>query len=274
MTIENRTISVVIALLLAAVPGGAVAQGDGADADRDGAESDQASGGPAPYGVCIDGVCYVTDEPIDVDPGAVDGVSDVIYTADADAPGRIVCLEGDGECTVVDPSSSVDDLAASSNGRLVHGAIDADPSGTWRTTNLPTRVRCTLTGVGRSDIKVKRTRASGTIERQPDGRLVGQSDRDGEEPFLMARLGPGLYGSVQPFTDGKVTGVVISYFGMLTDDKIEGTSVMTSTLDADGARTNCSMKRNFDMKRISAPAASAGPFTDDAAADPADVAGE
>jgi len=208
MTIRNRTISVVIALLLAAVPGGAVAQGDGADADRDGAESDQASGGPAPYGVCIDGVCYVTDEPIDVDPGAVDGVSDVIYTADADAPGRIVCLEGDGECTVVDPSSSVDDLAASSNGRLVHGAIDADPSGTWRTTNLPTRVRCTITGVGRSDIKVKRTRASGTIERQPDGRLVGQSDRDGEEPFLMARLGPGLYGSVQPFTDGKVTGVV------------------------------------------------------------------
>jgi len=266
MTIRTHAVGVAITLLLATVPTGAAAQSDGADDGSDGVGSGPASAEPTPYGICIDGVCRVTDEPIEVEPVADGLESHVVYTADADVPGVIVCLEGDGECTVVDPSSSIDDLVASANGRLVHGVIDADPSGTWRTTNLPARVRCTITGVGRSDIKVKRTRASGTIERQPDGRLIGQSDRDGEDPFLMARLGPGLYGSVQPFTDGKVTGVVVSYFGMLSEDKIEGTSAMTSTLDADGARTNCSMKRNFDMKRIPAPVASAEPSPDDDAA--------
>ena len=91
----------------------------------------------------------------------------------------------------------------------------------------------------------------------------------------MVRLGPGLYGSVQPFTDGKVKGTVIAYYGMLDDDTIAGTSTMMSTLRDGGARTDCTMKRNFDMKRMpgSVPTeaeASASPTT--AGEDPTEVA--
>ncbi|MFV2065053.1 MAG: hypothetical protein ACC726_16305, partial [Chloroflexota bacterium] len=102
-------------------------------------------------------------------------------------------------------------------------------------------------------IKVERTRARGSIERQADGRLIARSARAGEAPFEWVPMGPGLYGSVQTFSESNVTGVIVSYYGMLTEDRINVTALVTSTLSDGGPRTDCIMKRNLNMKRISAP---------------------
>jgi hypothetical protein len=200
---------------------------------------------------CIEDVCRVTAEAVGTgEEAAGAGTAEM---EGADLAGPLVCTEGEGTCVVLDPSRSLEEYVAKGKARKVHALVDDDPSGDWRTTNLPTRVRCTIAGSGTSTVKLKRTRGRATIEQQENGDLVAQSARAGEEPFVMLRLGPGLYGSLQPFSDGNVSGEIVSYYGMLSEDRIEGTAVVTSTLRDGGPRTDCWMKRNFDMKRLSDP---------------------
>lgn len=205
--------------------------------------------------ICTDDACRVADDTDPAVPAAIGAESSAAPVSAMDGVDvrLLVCLEGEGECSIVDGSASIEELVASAGGRLVHGAVDADPSGNWRATNLAARVKCKISGAGTSSIKVKRSRARADIERQADGRLVAQSRREGEQPFALLPMGPGLYGSVQPFSDGKVTGTVVSYYGMQSADRIIGTSLMTSTLRDGRARTDCTMKRNFDMKRVADP---------------------
>ncbi|MFV2065265.1 MAG: hypothetical protein ACC726_17375 [Chloroflexota bacterium] len=262
MTLPTQAIAVLAALLLSLTPAAALGQ-DGEVSAGESAAPVPAAVDSVPHVVCVDDVCRVTDEPRPDEPSLVDAegtpdpVSDssgIVTDPSGTGVGPLVCLEGEGACSVVDGSVSIEELRASSAGRLVYGAVDADPSGTWRATSLPARVRCKIEGAGRSSVKLKRTRARTTIERQASGSLIGKSRREGEPPFRMVRLGPGLYGSIQRFAQDNVTGVIVSYYGLLTPDKIAGTSLVTSTFLDGGPRTDCILKRNFDMKRISGPA--------------------
>jgi hypothetical protein len=199
---------------------------------------------PSVRAACADDVCRVTLDPLD--PGAE-------TPDDADVTGVILCREGAGECIVVESSAAADEVVALAKGRVVVGEVDADPSGTWRITSLPTKVRCTVAGSGPSSVKVKRTKDKAMLQLRPDGSIDAKSQRADEPPFVMVRLAPGLYGSVQHFTDGKVSGEIVTYYGMSSEDLIHATARITSTLRDGGPAMDCLMKRNLDMKRLSGP---------------------
>ena len=125
-------------------------------------------------------------------------------TASDTVDGVLVCREGAARCIVVGSEAEADEVAASSKGRGVVGKVDPDLSGTWNVVHRPSKMRCTpATGASRT-IKVNRTEDVAELRLRPDGAIDAKGSNPGEPPFVMARLGPGLYGSIQYFSDESV----------------------------------------------------------------------
>jgi hypothetical protein len=206
-----------------------------------------------PYAACYDGECDIVEglTPEELELAAGDDES-LVFPADGDPPGDVVCLEGVRGCVIRGADVSIADIELVHDGRVIHGVVDADPAGGWRAVNRRARMTCKPRGSKAVRITLKRSSDRGTISREGDA-LIAQSRRSGEPSFQLLRLGPGVYASIQPFDEAGVTGEMVNYYGMRSADKIAGTSIVRTTTTVAGRKTTCRLDRNFDMTRTSGP---------------------
>jgi hypothetical protein len=203
-----------------------------------------------PYVVCFGGECDIGDgvtrEELELTAG---NDLDLLFVEDGDPPGDVVCLEGVKGCTVRGEDVSIADIKLLHDGRVIHGLIDADPRGDWKVVNLRSKMLCKPKGSRAVTIKVKKASDRGTITREESG-LIAQSRRSGEASFRLVRMSPGVYASIQPFAEAGIKGDMTSYYGMLSESEIAGTSIIRTTVKRDGMKIACKMDRNFDMTRV------------------------
>ena len=201
-----------------------------------------------PIGVCAGGECQVTD---DLTPQDIENLGDDwIATDEADPPGEVVCVQGQSTCNVKTPELTIDEVELTTDGRVVYGAVDGDMTGSWRLKYSKGVMRCKVKGFGTQKLKIPANKDIGVVSRREDGRLGGVTDYPAQPSFVLARLGPGLYGTVQEYNVNRVKGKLTTYMGMASEDSIRGVDFVEADFKIQGRKAKCTMDRTIDGTRV------------------------